>query len=117
MNKNLRIGLVVAVALGVLGACGGDDEELPTVDCTGTVPKYDDVAAFDKCVTCHSSELSGSARKDAPADVNFDTESAARKNAEKAAEEVNGGAMPPPSSGIKLTNEEKDDLYKWALCD
>jgi hypothetical protein len=29
---------------------------------------------------------------------------------------VNGGIMPPPSSGITLTDEEKQTLYKWALC-
>src|SRR5262245_32489791 len=45
MDKNLRVGLVVVVAFGVLVACGGDEEELPEVECTGTIPAYDDVAA------------------------------------------------------------------------
>ena len=103
---------VVMVSI-LLAACGSD---LPDVDCSGTIPAFDDVKALDKCATCHSSKLTGSARRDAPGDVNFDTEAAARSKAEDAAEEVNGGDMPPEGSGITLTAEEKDALYKWALC-
>ena len=101
------------VSLSVLVACGND---LPDVDCTGETPAFDDVAALKKCATCHSSELTGSARRDAPSDVNFNTEAAARSKAEDAASEVNGGDMPPSGSGITLSAEEKQDLYKWALC-
>src|SRR3954452_7358312 len=100
-------------ALLVVG-CGND---LPDVDCSmGTTPAYDEVAALKKCSVCHSSQLKGSARRDAPTDVNFDTEAAARKKDEDAASEVNGGDMPPSGSGITLTADEKKDLYKWALC-
>ena len=99
-------------------ACGDDveEEELPDVECSGTVPDYEDVAAFDKCTTCHSTEHSGTARNDAPEDVNFNTESAAKAHAEEAAHEVYEGEMPPKNSGLELTESEKTDLYKWALC-
>jgi uncharacterized membrane protein len=106
-------GLSLAVA-----ACGDDDEDsdLPEVDCSDGRPEYADVEVFDKCTTCHSSELEGDDRNDAPSDVNFDTESAAEDHAEEAAEEVYEGEMPPQDSGIKLTSEEKQTLYEWALC-
>ena len=108
--------LLAATALGGCGDDGDEGDELPDVDCSGTIPKYEDVAALDKCTTCHSSELSGDARKSAALDVNFDTKAAAEAKAEKAAEEVNEGAMPPSGSGVTLSAAEKEDLYKWALC-
>jgi uncharacterized membrane protein len=122
MTYALRIwlsGLMLGLSLLVV-ACGNDDaeedEELPDVECTDSKPAYDEVAAFEKCTMCHSSKLSGDDRKDAPTDVNFDTESAAEAHAEKAAEEVFEGEMPPMGSGITLTSAEKQELYEWALC-
>lgn len=112
MTLQLRAWFVVSM-LAIVAACGN---ELPDVQCTGDIPAFDDVAALKKCATCHSSKLSGKARRDAPSDVNFDTKSAAEAKAEDAAEEVNGGDMPPSGSGITLTESEKQDLYKWALC-
>jgi uncharacterized membrane protein len=99
-------------------SCGGDDEdeELPDVECPTTPVKYEEVTAFTKCATCHSSTKMGAARAEAPTDINFDTEAAAKAHAMKAASEVNEGAMPPKATGITLTDAEKDTLYKWALC-
>lgn len=106
--------VLLIVSLGVVTACGND---LPDVDCSsGETPAFDEVAALKKCATCHSSELKGSARRDAPSGVNFDTESAAKSSAEDAASEVNGGDMPPSGSGVTLSAAEKQDLYRWALC-
>jgi uncharacterized membrane protein len=48
--------------------------------------------------------------------VNFDTEAAANMHAQAAATEVNEGAMPPSGSGVTLTADEKQALYKWAEC-
>lgn len=112
---DVRLGWFGTVlAIGALAsACG---EDLPDVSCDGTVPEYSEVAALEKCSTCHSSKLSGTERRGAPDSVNFDTQAAAEAKAEKASEEVNEGAMPPASSDIKLTDAEKQDLYKWALC-
>ena len=94
-------------------ACG---KSLPDVDCSGTVPAFEDVVALEKCSTCHSSKLSGSARRSAPSNINFDTKAAADAKAEDAASEVYGGDMPPSGSGITLSADEKQALYKWALC-
>ena len=106
------VGVVFAAGFGAF-ACG---DKLPDVDCSGEVPKYADVTALTKCSTCHSSEVSSAARKGAPASINFNTESAANAKAEDAASEVNGGDMPPSGSGVSLSEEEKQALYKWALC-
>jgi len=104
----------------LLVACGGDDEEgeeLPEVDCSvGAVPVYSEVSAIDKCVLCHSSELSGSARNDAPDDDNFDTYEGAAEHADEMAHEVFEGEMPPSDSGITISDSEKEELYRWALC-
>jgi uncharacterized membrane protein len=97
----------------IFAACGND---LPDVQCTGDIPAFEEVAALEKCATCHSSKLSGNERRGAPNSVNFDTKSAAEAKAEDAASEVNGGDMPPKGSGVELTESEKQDLYKWALC-
>ena len=110
--RDYKMFLMFAVGFGAIG-CGSD---LPDVDCSGTIPAYADVAAFEKCSTCHSSQRSGSARQGAPSSVNYDTESSARGKAEDAASEVNGGDMPPKNSGITLSADEKQALYKWALC-
>lgn len=101
------------ILTGLVSACGSG---LPDVDCSGTVPAFDEVTALKKCSACHSSTLSGAQRHDAPSGVNFDTEAAARAKAQDAAEEVNGGDMPPSGSGISLSADEKTQLYKWALC-
>lgn len=121
MTFHARIGLAALMfALGLAAfGCGDDDDEdedLPEVECSDGKPEYADVEAFETCTNCHSSKVEGDDRNGAPTDVNFDTESAAEKHAEKAAEEVYEGAMPPRDSGFKLTSAEKQTLYEWALC-
>ena len=96
---------------------GGNEPDLPEVDCDAEeVPAFADVAALDKCTTCHSSDLSGGERMGAPAGFNWDEYDAAREHAEHIAHEVFEGEMPPPDSGITLTNAEEQELYLWALC-
>jgi uncharacterized membrane protein len=115
---------VIATLLCIwcLAACGSDSDEalsLPTIDCAadaGAVPSYSNVEAFKTCTACHSSKLSGSARMDAPSDINFDSYDAAKAEAEKAVSEVHGGSMPPADSKLTLTQGAKEDLYRWGLC-
>jgi uncharacterized membrane protein len=112
--------LVLAGTLGFAVGCKSDDDdeagEGMDVDCDKDVPSYADVKIFDTCTMCHSSKLSGTDRMLAPNNVNFDTESAAMKNALMAVDEVSEGDMPPRDSGLKVTAAEKEALYKWALC-
>ena len=105
-------GMVLAAV--AIAACGGGSEEesLPEVDCSEPIPAFAEVSAFTTCVNCHSSTAVD--REDAPEGVNFDSAGAARAHAEEAAEEVFSGAMPP--SPYNLNEDEKHDLYLWALC-
>lgn len=128
--------LMMCGALSFAAACGDDDSdadgdsdegadegdageelELPDVDCDGEeIPTFAEVEAFEKCTTCHSSELSGTDRGGAPADDNWDEYEEAMEHAEEIAHEVFEGEMPPEDSGITLTAAEEDQLYLWALC-
>lgn len=116
-----------ALAIASLGAgCKSTDEDngqsslselMAQVDCaTGPVPTYNEVAIFTKCAACHSSQLMGPARREAPPDINFDSFDGADAHATKAATEAYEGAMPPAGSGITVTEEEKQQLYRWSLC-
>jgi uncharacterized membrane protein len=98
-----------------IAGCGDDGETAPVVDCTKvTPPMFAGVTAFQVCTMCHSSALTGAARKDAPSDVNYDTYTAAKAKATEAAEQVSAGRMPP--SPHSLTEDQKKALYAWASC-
>jgi len=108
--------LVVACALGAGVACGSDDPAtMSDTDCSSP-PRYGDVAAFKKCTMCHASSLQDAARHQAPPQINFDTYTAADSVASEAMQQVSEGRMPPPASGIKLTDSEKQQLYEWVQC-
>jgi uncharacterized membrane protein len=112
---------VAMLLLAVMfAACGSSDEplSLPTVDCKSDagVATFSQVDAFTTCIACHSSKLSGTARKEAPVDINFDVYESAKAHAEKAVSEVHSGAMPPADSKLTLAEPAKDELYLWGLC-
>lgn len=118
MHLTWRGILVLGAGLGVAAAsfvgCGSDDE-LPKVDCTmGAVPKFSEMTVWQKCTPCHASTLKGAARQDAPGDVNFDTAAGAKASGKQGASEVKEGSM--PRGGYKVTDDEKQALYKWAQC-
>jgi uncharacterized membrane protein len=110
--------LITAGGLGFAGCASGDDDDASTaVDCKTDKTTYDDVALFDKCVMCHSSELMGAAaRHQAPANINFDMSDLASAIAKTAVPEVKAGQMPPPASGISVTEAEKQKFYAWVEC-
>lgn len=113
----LRLPLALLFSALLLPACAGEEEEGPNVDCGAvTPPKFAEVTAFAKCITCHSTAVSGAARAGAPAGINYDTFDAAKANAPKGMDEVYEGAMPP--AGLPaLTEAEKTQIYNWASCD
>ncbi|HET6582929.1 MAG TPA: hypothetical protein VFG69_05775 [Nannocystaceae bacterium] len=118
----MRILLVALALAGALPACddddGGDMEGSGGPDCDGDdVPGYADVDIFATCTMCHSSTLSGPDRNGALVTVNFDTYAAAMASAAKALDRVRAGAMPPPSSGLSVTEAQADELERWVLCD
>ena len=111
-----RLPLALLLSTLLLPACATEDaEEGPNVDCGAvTVPKFTEVSAFAKCTSCHSSTLTGPARANAPAGINYDTYEAAKANASKGMEEVYEGSMPP---GGGMTEAEKTQIYNGASCD
>jgi len=128
MKRLSLCGLLPVLALGGIVACSDDDDNdrvtpslnpspRPEVDCQADVPTFGEVTAFQTvCTQCHSSTLTGEARNGAPGDHNWDVYASAFREAEDIVEEVAEGDMPPPSSGLTLTTEERQQIYTWALC-
>jgi uncharacterized membrane protein len=112
MQTTLRAFLVLSLVHG-LTACTSPS----SVDCAKvTVPKYTEMTAWARCVTCHSSSLSGASRAGAPPGVDFDNYDAALADADEALSEVEDGEM-PPSGSPQLSAAEKDQILHWASCD
>ena len=82
--------------------------------CAGPVPTFSQVSLFDVCTTCHSSQLSGGARQNAPQGIDYDTYQAAVNNAAQGVSAVMAGVMPLRGS---VTQQQKLDFYTWAACD
>jgi len=98
-------------------AAGAGGDAGPSADCeVEPIPSFADVAIFAKCLGCHSTMVTGDARNEAPPDVNFDDYASAVGMAERAALYVFHGVMPPVTTGITVTGDEKEQLYLWALC-
>jgi uncharacterized membrane protein len=100
---------------GGAGASGSGDGDGDGDDCADA-PTYDEVTALDKCTMCHSSDLSGPDRNNAPADHNFDTYDGVTAQLGHIEEEVEEGKMPPPGSGITISSAERAQLLKWIEC-
>jgi uncharacterized membrane protein len=106
------------VSLSVLACSSSDDTSSNNspIDCSkSVVPTFSQVSGLKKCVTCHSSSLSGVARSDAPASINYDTYTAAKAEALKAVDEVESDSM-PPAGNPALTEAEISALKIWASC-
>ncbi|MCA9691104.1 MAG: hypothetical protein R3A51_15955 [Nannocystaceae bacterium] len=93
---------------------GGEQDELPTVDCNSVeVPSFAEMTVWNNCVGCHSSQLSGAARQDAPSEFNYDSHEAAMFDPFETAEVVLEGEMPPTG---ELSQADKDLINIWAQC-
>lgn len=117
----IALGFGIAPSLGigiaVAGCTSADASAAPQPDCkSSAVPGYANVAAFKKCTMCHSTALSSGARNQAPPELNFNTYEGASSVSNEIALQVSEGRMPPPASGIKLSEAEKQQLLQWADC-
>lgn len=67
------------------------------------------------CMNCHSSDLSGIDRMGAPPSVNWDTYAAATVDDQpnRGNNRAQAGTMPPISSGLSLTQDQKDLFQQW----
>jgi hypothetical protein len=62
---------------------GRPEETLPAADCSRTVPTCAQLTIWPPCTSCHSSALTGAARRKAPAGVDFDSFAAAGSQAQR----------------------------------
>lgn len=93
-----------------------DMKPAPLDPACANAPSYEELAAFNMCVACHSSARIGADRHSAPTGVNFDTEASAVQSASLAVKMVMAGAMPPNSTGLRMSDVDKQELYAWAKC-
>lgn len=130
----LASALLLALAIG----CGGDDDhdhddeghggqvgpETGTV-CPdgGTALTYENFGqefVADFCLRCHSVEVEGDDREDAPSDHNFDTHFECMAFADHMDQKAGSGpestneAMPP--SAPRPTTEQRAMLSEWLAC-
>ncbi|GAB4289858.1 MAG: hypothetical protein Kow0090_02770 [Myxococcota bacterium] len=112
------LGGLFTFALSI-GFCACGDKSDPAQDSSEIdIGSLDEVSyckpikeILDKrCVTCHSSILSGSTRKGAPPSVNLDTYEGAKKSAKKSNSTIQRGSM-PPSAG--MPDSEREAFDSW----
>lgn len=123
---------VVGWAVGVLaigiGACDSDEHEHEG-EATGALCPSENTLSYanfgqtfmtDYCVDCHSSTATGSARRDAPVGIDFDTIAGIRLHAthidEHAAAGPNATNEEMPEDDPKPTLEERTKLGQWLAC-
>lgn len=123
----LAVGVICTAALA--SGCGSSDEEdqpsgatCPTGGTTLTYANFGSDFMSKYCLGCHSQDKTGTAREDAPADVNFDTldlikAHAAQIDIEAAASpKRTNTSMPPKEESAQPTNPERMQLGEWIAC-
>ena len=116
------LGAFASAALLTLVGCGGGKPTEATCP-TGSTLTYSNFGQTfmgTYCLRCHNEALTGAARKDAPADVNFNTLAEIIK--EKKDIDENAGAsasvtnteMPP--DGDKPSLDDRKKLAEWLAC-
>lgn len=111
--------LVVSLAAALVAVGCGSDGGDNTVD-LGTCPTNSDAQQMagsnlvtSKCVTCHSSQLSGAARGGAPAGADYDVAATVKAEATEMYGKILDGSMPP---GGTLTETEKESIRVYLAC-
>jgi uncharacterized membrane protein len=121
------IALAAVLSLSSLAACSdGTDEsqgEEPfppfNGDCS-TVKAVPTFAELERgllvsCRGCHSAQVTGAARRNAPPGVDFDTYEIFSALADNAVLLVENRLMPPPA-GEGPTESQRNQLFAWAAC-
>lgn len=124
------VGLSSALVIGSLVGCEHDHEHEHEGTPTGAVCPTDSTLTYesfgrrfmdDYCTRCHSSELTGPERHDAPLDHDFDTLLGILGHAEHIDEHAAAGPnatntiMPP--NGDHPTALEREQLGEWLACE
>ncbi len=116
MNERRRGAVLLGALLlsGLFAVVGCEGEDLG--DCPPDSAQRQangGLVLTNKCITCHSSKLSGAARKGAPDEYNWDDQEKLKDEAEVAYGEAKEGSMPP---GAPLSDVEIEDLRIHLAC-
>lgn len=105
-----RLFLVGAVlGFGLLAGCDpGDCPEDSSVAWVDVEPLF-----TEHCTSCHSTELEGADRRDAPVGYDYDTAAAARSHPNWTWAEITLGHMPPSGA---LADSDQELLREWLAC-
>lgn len=126
MNKAYLWGSILASAVVACSTSNSTNTRGPSgASCpTGSTLTYDNFGKLfmaNYCVECHTSSLSGSARRGAPSDHNFDTLEAIRATeaahidtSAAAGPRHANTAMPPTEPRPSLAERQK--LGEWLAC-
>jgi uncharacterized membrane protein len=127
LHVRIRSFAVVAAVLCSLTACSDTDDGSPTEeafpafngDCR-TVKAVPTFAQLEQglllvCRGCHSAQVVGAARRNAPEGIDFDTYEIFSAFADNAVLLVQNRLMPPPA-GEGPTESQRNQLYAWAAC-
>jgi uncharacterized membrane protein len=116
---------VLVLSLVAFAACSTSDgeprggDEPAEVDCSSleSVPTFGDLqrGILPTCLRCHSAQVTGARRNDAPEGVNFDTYEELATAAEIASYMVESRLMPSPD-GEGPTEAQRRELYEWTAC-
>lgn len=113
--RTLRASFCVAIATAAVAAfvsgCGDDLGECPANSDAQQAQGLEVLQT--RCMTCHSSKVSGNARLGAPSDLNFDDAAIVSDEAGEMYGEVQDGAMPP---GGGLSDAETEALRVYLAC-
>jgi uncharacterized membrane protein len=118
--------VTAALVSSTLTACSGTDgsdtdEPFPAFngDCATVkaVPTFAELqqGLLPICLGCHSAQLVGDARHNAPAGLNFETYELFSAVSDNAVFLVRALLMPPPA-GAGPTESQRNQLYAWAAC-
>jgi hypothetical protein len=118
------VALLAAVWLAVACEAAPDDPRTTLMgQCPPDRPTWEtfgEVFMTSYCTRCHTSSLSGSARRGAPSDHNFDTAASVRTETRHVHADAGAGPdyvntkMPP--DGLAPSADERRRLTEWLLC-
>lgn len=128
MTRAGRLRALASAALAV-AACGGEPTPTPVRQPTQATCPPGDPTTYESfgrgfaeryCTLCHSSTVSGPARRDAPVGLDFDSVAGVRAAAAEIDRVAGSGPaainrdMPPGSP--RPTDEERVTLARWLAC-
>lgn len=117
------LGALAGTAVLLLSGCEGGQETGVTCPPAGTTLTYQNFGNTfmgTYCLRCHNSALTGSARHDAPGDLNFNTVEEIRAESKDIDKQAGASAtitneeMPP--DGEKPSVEDRRKLSEWLAC-